>query len=319
MLGIRDGTVADVAFTGRGCAISQACASLLTDEIKGKPVDEVAQLTSQDVLDLLGIEISPARLKCALLSLDTLEHALAEADGEDRSSAHRRSRLTHDAQRPIPSMLREARWSIREVSPAEAELIQQTQPDAVVVDVRETVEWDEGHIPGAVHVPRGYLESRDRGGRARPRHAGRPLLRRRRPLGARREDARARWATPNVDSHDAAASRPWKSQGLRWTTPPKLTAEQKSRYSRHLLIPEVGAEGPGEAARLEGAAHRRRRPRLAGGALPRRGGRRHDRHRRLRHRRPVEPPAPGHPHRRTGSGRRRSTRRARRSRRSTPT
>jgi nitrogen fixation NifU-like protein len=79
MLGIRDGVVAEVAFTGRGCAISQASASLLTDEIKGKPLDEVAKFSTQDLLDLLGIEISPARLKCALLSLDTLEHALAES------------------------------------------------------------------------------------------------------------------------------------------------------------------------------------------------------------------------------------------------
>jgi nitrogen fixation NifU-like protein len=78
MLGIRDGIVEEVAFTGRGCAISQASASLLTDEIKGKPVDEVAKLTPDDVLDLLGIEISPARLKCALLSLDTVSHALGE-------------------------------------------------------------------------------------------------------------------------------------------------------------------------------------------------------------------------------------------------
>ena len=69
MLGIRDGVVADVAFTGRGCAISQASASLLTDEIKGKPVGTAAALTSADVLELLGIEISPARMKCALLSL----------------------------------------------------------------------------------------------------------------------------------------------------------------------------------------------------------------------------------------------------------
>jgi nitrogen fixation protein NifU and related proteins len=87
-VGIRDGLVADVAFTGRGCAISQASASLLTDEVKGKPVDEVARLTSQDVLDLIGIEISPARLKCALLSLDTLEHAIAEADGKGGTSTH---------------------------------------------------------------------------------------------------------------------------------------------------------------------------------------------------------------------------------------
>jgi nitrogen fixation NifU-like protein len=78
MLGVRDGVVAEVAFTGRGCAISQASASLLTDEVKGKPVAEVARFTPDDVLDLLGIEISPARIKCALLSLDTLEHALSE-------------------------------------------------------------------------------------------------------------------------------------------------------------------------------------------------------------------------------------------------
>ena len=80
MLGIRDGVVEQVAFTGRGCAISQASASLLTDEVKGKSVDDVTKLTPDDLLDLLGIEISPARLKCALLSLDTLEHALADAE-----------------------------------------------------------------------------------------------------------------------------------------------------------------------------------------------------------------------------------------------
>jgi nitrogen fixation NifU-like protein len=88
MLGIHDGVVDEVAFTGRGCAISQASASLLTDEIRGKPVDELAKLTADDVLDLLGIEISPARLKCALLSLDTLEHALAEGATPSDGTAH---------------------------------------------------------------------------------------------------------------------------------------------------------------------------------------------------------------------------------------
>jgi nitrogen fixation NifU-like protein len=78
MLGVRDGIVERVGFTGRGCAISQASASLLTDEIKGKPVAQVAALASSDVLDLLGIDISPARLKCAILSLDTLQHALED-------------------------------------------------------------------------------------------------------------------------------------------------------------------------------------------------------------------------------------------------
>jgi nitrogen fixation NifU-like protein len=78
MLGIQDGIVSEVAFTGRGCAISQASASMLTDEIKGKSVAEVEKLMPEDLLDLIGIEISPARLKCALLSLDTVAHALAD-------------------------------------------------------------------------------------------------------------------------------------------------------------------------------------------------------------------------------------------------
>ena len=80
VLCIRDGVVERVGFTGRGCAISQASASLLTDEIKGKPVADVAALRGDDVLDLLGIDISPARLKCAMLSLDTLREALGDLD-----------------------------------------------------------------------------------------------------------------------------------------------------------------------------------------------------------------------------------------------
>jgi nitrogen fixation NifU-like protein len=77
-LAVRDGVVERVGFTGRGCAISQASASLLTDEIKGKPVADVASLGAADLLDLLGIEISPARLKCAMLSFDSLQHLLDE-------------------------------------------------------------------------------------------------------------------------------------------------------------------------------------------------------------------------------------------------
>jgi nitrogen fixation NifU-like protein len=78
MLGVKDGVVDRVAFTGRGCAISQASASLLTDEIKGKPIGDVVAFRADDVLDLLGIEISPARLKCAMLSHDTLQHVLTD-------------------------------------------------------------------------------------------------------------------------------------------------------------------------------------------------------------------------------------------------
>jgi nitrogen fixation NifU-like protein len=82
-----DGRVSDVAFTGRGCAISQASASMLTDELRGLPVDDVVRLENQHVLDLLGIEISPARLKCALLSIDTLRKALTEGRDPAGTSA----------------------------------------------------------------------------------------------------------------------------------------------------------------------------------------------------------------------------------------
>lgn len=89
-IGVHDGVVDEVAFTGRGCAISQASASLLTDEIKGKPVAAVDAFRADDLLDLLGIEISPARLKCAMLSHDTLRKALAEveagAEGEQAAA-----------------------------------------------------------------------------------------------------------------------------------------------------------------------------------------------------------------------------------------
>ena len=78
--------IAAVGFTGRGCAISQASASLLTDEVKGKEVDAAAAMKASDVLDLLGIEISPARMKCALLSLETLQGALGASDGKAQTT-----------------------------------------------------------------------------------------------------------------------------------------------------------------------------------------------------------------------------------------
>jgi nitrogen fixation NifU-like protein len=78
-LKIRDGVVEDVRFQGRGCAISQASASMLTEEMVGRPLEELAGMTRQDILDNLGIEVSYARLKCALLSLGMLRQALSEA------------------------------------------------------------------------------------------------------------------------------------------------------------------------------------------------------------------------------------------------
>lgn len=67
------GHVAESAFTGRGCAISQASASLLMEKIQGASLDELRALSKDDVLELLGIELTPARLKCALLSLKVLK------------------------------------------------------------------------------------------------------------------------------------------------------------------------------------------------------------------------------------------------------
>ena len=65
--------VKEVGFTGRGCAISQASASMLTETIMGKTLDEVKQIGKDDILEMLGIELGPVRLKCALLSLKVMK------------------------------------------------------------------------------------------------------------------------------------------------------------------------------------------------------------------------------------------------------
>ena len=136
-------------------------------------------------------------------------------------------------------LLREARSQIREVSPQEVDAL--APGAAVLVDVREASEWEQGHIPGAVHLSKSYLEQDVEGAvpdRSRPivlYCAG----------GVRSLFAAQTLAAMGYEDVASMAGgfQRWKTQGLAWVTPPALTAEQKQRYSRHLLIPEVGLEG----------------------------------------------------------------------------
>ena len=85
-----DDRVVDVRFSGKGCAISQAAASMLTEQIQGRPLDEVKAIGKDDILELLGIPISAARMKCALLGLKVLKaglYGVGAWPGEDDDEA----------------------------------------------------------------------------------------------------------------------------------------------------------------------------------------------------------------------------------------
>jgi molybdopterin/thiamine biosynthesis adenylyltransferase/rhodanese-related sulfurtransferase len=137
-------------------------------------------------------------------------------------------------------LLREARKEIPEVTPPEVDALREAKK-ATLVDVREASEWDQGHVPGAVHISKSYIEQQietavpDRDARVVTYCAG----------GVRSLFAAQTlrdMGYTNVASMSGGFQQ-WKSQGLPWTAPTSLNNEQKQRYSRHLLIPEVGSEG----------------------------------------------------------------------------
>ncbi len=141
-------------------------------------------------------------------------------------------------------VIRKIKQRIREVDPREVhELIEPGSGNgAVIVDVREQHEWDESHLPGAVHVPRGHLESRIEG--AAPNKSDRVVLYcasgSRSALAA--DTMEQLLGYENVESMTGGITL-WKDRGYEVEVPPSLTPEQRERYSRHVLIPEIGLEG----------------------------------------------------------------------------
>jgi sulfur-carrier protein adenylyltransferase/sulfurtransferase len=113
--------------------------------------------------------------------------------------------------------------------------------DPLVLDVREQDEWDEGHLPGAVHIPRGNLESRIE--RAAPEHS-RPIVV---YCAAGNRSAFAAKTLEELGYEDvvslAGGFTDWKRNGFPMQVDRALDSQRRTRYSRHLLIPEVGEEG----------------------------------------------------------------------------
>src|SRR5438128_4435943 len=147
--------------------------------------------------------------------------------------------------RTYADLLREARSEIREVTPQQVDAL----PEGTkVVDVREDSEWEQGHLPGALHISKSYVEQEIEG--AVPDREAPVVLY---CAGGIRSLFAAQTLAQMGYTDVASMSggfQAWKSAGLPWDKPVTLSPEQKQRYSRHLLIPEVGAAGQ---ARLLGS------------------------------------------------------------------
>jgi molybdopterin/thiamine biosynthesis adenylyltransferase/rhodanese-related sulfurtransferase len=137
-------------------------------------------------------------------------------------------------------LIRYIKTQIQEVDPSEVHTM--LDDGVALVDVRETEEFATGHLPGAVHVPRGYLEQRIEG--AVPDRAQRVVLY---CASGNRSALAAHTLSEQLGYQDVSSMTGgitlWKDRGYEVVLPRALSAEQRERYSRHLLIPEVGAEG----------------------------------------------------------------------------
>ncbi len=137
-------------------------------------------------------------------------------------------------------VIRQIKQQVREVDPAEVS--EHLGNGVTLVDVRETEEWDRGHIPGAVHVPRGYLESRIDGAVA---DRDKPVVLY--CASGQRSALAANTLTELLGYTDVRSMTGgitlWKDRGYKVEVPTVLSREQKERYGRHLLLPEIGADG----------------------------------------------------------------------------
>jgi molybdopterin/thiamine biosynthesis adenylyltransferase/rhodanese-related sulfurtransferase len=140
-----------------------------------------------------------------------------------------------------PELLREARAQVREVTPGEVDLLRESAAPPVIVDVREASEWEQGHLPGATHISKSYIEQQIEA--AAPERDAEVVLY---CAGGVRSLFAAQTLQQMGYTNVASMSsgfQGWKTQGLPWKLPASLNPEQKQRYSRHLLIPEVGIDG----------------------------------------------------------------------------
>jgi sulfur-carrier protein adenylyltransferase/sulfurtransferase len=143
--------------------------------------------------------------------------------------------------RTYAELLRSARAQVREITPLEVDRLRETAPNTLVIDVRESSEWEQGHIPSAIHLSKSYIEQNIE---AAATDRDQPVILY--CAGGVRSLFAAQTLVEMGYSDVASMSggfQEWKSRGLAWSMPAALTQEQKQRYSRHLLIPEVGLEG----------------------------------------------------------------------------